>query len=598
MEPAQASRLVAIACTEGCPLAERVTAAVLVVRWEGRWREPPPARTPWPDDLIEPILARLDDKERPRLWERIMAGRQPPEEAWEAWDIEKEEPIPGRHCAVCDGAVYSSPGGPVCRKGHGGADEADEVEEEEDTPPNVVPFPGGLSPLGWEPKQDAKAAKTLDPDEYDFSEVSVLLSDEQRRGLTVLLKAIDARKREVRLAGIAGSGKTHLMRALLEMTSRNLYLLAPTNQARKRLAEVTKAETSTLHSFIYPRPEETPTGELIFPDPRLKEEVDPAGVFVVDEASMVGRKVADHFRGVARGGTIVWVGDPEQLPAVGEPPGVDLQRAEVKLTEVHRQALGSPPLALATEVRLQSFPPKNYLRQLALKHGIRWLGGGPETVSSRLFAEHRAGRDAVALAWTNDDRRAINRAYRAGAGATDPLHPLERIVICSNHYHLGLLNGDVLFVESVAWEPAPPWLTGCIGNVIGTVKIIGRQQPIYVTDTLLCADRKMWASATAVARAAADQVYVEGSDNHIHMARAIGAIVHADYAYCMTTHRFQGSQADSVYLAWSQDWTWNPKWRGDAQRAEERFHDTRRWLYTSLTRTKTDLTIISLERDR
>lgn len=576
MELAQARRMVAIACTGSLPLPERVTAAVLVLRWEGRWREPPPDRSPWPDDLIEPILSRLDPKEVPRLWGRIMAGRNLDdfERAWEEWDIEKAEPIPGKRCGECRSLVYLSPSGPVCKKGHGGAEEDDEDAK-------IIPFPASPS-----------------DDDYDFSEVSIPLSDEQRKGLTTLLKAIDSRKREVRLSGVAGCGKTTLMRALLDTTSRTVYLLAPTNQARKRLAEVTKSsETSTLHAFIYPRPEETPTGELIFPDPRLREEVDPTAVFVVDEASMVGRRVADHFRSIARSGTIVWVGDPEQLPPVGEPPGVDLGNAEVKLTEIHRQAAGSPALALATEVRLATFPPQKYMRQIALKHNIRWLSGGPDTVSSRLFADHKAGRDAVALAWSNDDRRAINRTYRANAGATDPLHPYERIVICSNHYHLGLLNGDVLFVESVTWEPAPVWLSGCIGNNIGTVRIPGRQHPIYVTDTLLCADKKTWAAAVAVARAAADQVFPEESPAHTHMVRAINSIVHCDYAYCMTTHRFQGSQADSIYLAWAHDWTWNPRWRGSAQVAEGRFLDTRRWLYTSLTRTKTDLTIISLERE-
>lgn len=679
VEPEQAKQYIAIACGTS-PIEERITAAVLVMRWEARWRTAPPERPPWPDDIVAGVLARLQ-RDRPdelrRLTPRIYHGRAalPDPEGPPAWqdvpitpeqlaryermaetmeeqdqeadrdvprtsrggavldefllsfqeslrnvvpprpaprtpaeartgdyftpsgqprfghdesfldDADDEEfvedddaadelpgpVIPGYRCAVCKSPVHATPHGTLCTQRHGGAP--------------TEPIPG-------------KRTEAPGPREWDFSKVTIPLSDEQRAGLVKLLEAVESRKAEIRLAGVAGSGKTTLMRAFIEMLGgKPYYLLAPTNQARKRLQEVTGVATNTIHSFIYPKPEEDPAGELRFPDPRLLEDVDASGVFITDETSMIGEKLARDLRRIVRG-TIVWVGDPEQLPPVGEPPGVDLKNAEVTLLEVHRQAAGSPPLALATEVRTTKHPAAMSLYNLAKKYRIPFMNGGPSLIANRLFAEHKQGRDSVALVWTNASRKAINTAYRVAAGATSLLQRYDRIVICSNHYHLGLLNGEVLFVEDVTWEQAPPWLNGCLGNALGRIKIYGRKEPLYTTDLVMGAERKVWQSAVAVARAAADQIFPEGSDAHMHVLRSIYAIVHADYAYAMTTHRYQGSQAESVFLAWEQDWTWKPHRVKNEREALQRFEDTRRWLYTSLTRTRKDLVIISLDKEK
>lgn len=74
-----------------------------------------------------------------------------------------------------------------------------------------------------------------------------------------------------------------------------------------------------------------------------------SSLIVVDEASMVGRNMTDDL--LSFGVPILAIGDPGQLPPVGDDPGFTSGKPDFFLTEIHRQAEGNPIIHLATLAR-------------------------------------------------------------------------------------------------------------------------------------------------------------------------------------------------------------------------------------------------------
>ncbi len=116
------------------------------------------------------------------------------------------------------------------------------------------------------------------------------------------------------ITGGPGVGKTTIIRALVEVLEAEgleIRLAAPTGRAAKRLSESTGREASTIHRILefqpgigrFTRDEKTPlTGDML----------------VVDEASMIDIQLAYNLlRAVRLGMKLVFVGDIDQLPAVG-----------------------------------------------------------------------------------------------------------------------------------------------------------------------------------------------------------------------------------------------------------------------------------------
>jgi len=190
------------------------------------------------------------------------------------------------------------------------------------------------------------------------------------------------------LRGGAGTGKTTLIAhiiGMLKQRSRLVECIAPTGRAARILSAKTRHPASTIHACIYA----VPTVEVIEAaespnDPGMRwffplKHQDPLGtVFIVDESSMVGDKdskgdllqfgsgrlladLIDYTRlgRIGRSGEciakIIFVGDPAQLPPVGESlsPALSkqylgevfgLECEEFELTEVMRQQQGSAVL--------------------------------------------------------------------------------------------------------------------------------------------------------------------------------------------------------------------------------------------------------------
>jgi hypothetical protein len=128
------------------------------------------------------------------------------------------------------------------------------------------------------------------------------------------------------LIGPAGTGKTTLLRALVEqLPGDRMVLLAPTGKARVQLATKVGGgvTTATLASFLRLSGRYDEQRYLVLDEHATREDAD---LVVIDEASMLTEEMLaatlDAFRSIKR---LVFVGDPRQLPPIGPGrPFVDL----------------------------------------------------------------------------------------------------------------------------------------------------------------------------------------------------------------------------------------------------------------------------------
>lgn len=129
------------------------------------------------------------------------------------------------------------------------------------------------------------------------------------------------------LVGLAGTGKTSLLRTLVErpeVAQDGVLLLAPTGKARVQLQTKVGHGAQTLASFLVKKGGYDPdTGRYLIVDKAKRDRV---GLVVIDEASMLTEEMLasalSALEGVKR---LILVGDHRQLPPIGAGrPFVDL----------------------------------------------------------------------------------------------------------------------------------------------------------------------------------------------------------------------------------------------------------------------------------
>jgi len=160
------------------------------------------------------------------------------------------------------------------------------------------------------------------------------------------------------ITGGPGTGKSTITNAILramEMRTNKILLAAPTGRAAKRLSQITRRKTFTIHALLEM---DFATGGF----KRGRENPLDCDLMVVDEASMIDTPLFFHLlRSLPTPARLVLVGDIDQLPSVG--PGTvlrDLINAEsvgvTRLTEIFRQARGSKIITNAHRINHGEFP--------------------------------------------------------------------------------------------------------------------------------------------------------------------------------------------------------------------------------------------------
>jgi len=285
------------------------------------------------------------------------------------------------------------------------------------------------------------------------------------------------------LKGYAGTGKTTMIRTIIEEIKnreKEPILMAPTGRAARVLESKNSWKANTIHRCIYEldtieTKEDSDDIRFIFP---LKNKEDEANdhICIVDESSMIGTRevqnelfefgtgslLNDLLTYVApnRGGKIIFVGDPMQLPPVGDNvsnaldekyfESIGLKTMVSELTDVVRQGAGSAILSNAMKVRalIESQQKNNLVFDRQENEVIDMEGYKmPEQLLS-LYPKPEIGQSVI-IAFSNRQARDYNYAVR------ELLYPEQKQIVVgdilqvvSNNYKLDVMNGD--FVKIVA----------------------------------------------------------------------------------------------------------------------------------------------------
>lgn len=271
--------------------------------------------------------------------------------------------------------------------------------------------------------------------------LGITLNADQAKAMAEIKASIASHDNHV-LTGSAGSGKTTLMQVLAaEYAERGLVLSAPTHKAvavlsRKLRAASVEVPCVTLHSLLSLRPK-IDGHRQVFERLRNAKAVK-AKIVVIDECSMVGTDLMEHIRNYLKHCVVIFVGDPAQLPPVGEKSSETFDlRAKSHLDTIIRQDAGNPILDAADIIRQSQGGKVNWTwcRSVNAKPIGVYVPRDSDGWLKRAFTSPEFAADADTfryLAWTNARVADVNskvRRWLYGDNIPTPFVPGERALL-------------------------------------------------------------------------------------------------------------------------------------------------------------------------
>jgi ATP-dependent exoDNAse (exonuclease V) alpha subunit len=161
------------------------------------------------------------------------------------------------------------------------------------------------------------------------------------------------------LMGFSGSGKSSILKKILDEYNFGAIVSAPTHKARKVIENLTDVEGKTLHSLLGLRPDIS-IDSYNPNDPQFSPIAIPLitnyRLIVVDECSMINFELFNLIKEKVDGSRtkILFVGDPAQIPPVGEKTSPVFVHENVEkhlLTKVERQNNDNPLMSVYDDLR-------------------------------------------------------------------------------------------------------------------------------------------------------------------------------------------------------------------------------------------------------
>lgn len=438
------------------------------------------------------------------------------------------------------------------------------------------------------------------------------------------------------LRGYAGTGKTTMVKVIADYIeqTRQLAMMAPTGRAARVLAMKTGHTATTIHKAIYSKAHVEPKKVKNIAESEFKfvfsiNNSENGGniVAIVDEASMVCSRKIEHelfmfgtdnlmedlltFVRPNFGGKVIFVGDPAQLPPVGESVSNALRAEyfkekglkviEAELTEVLRQKDDS--VILKNAMMIRNLLKKDKRNQLVFEE----QKDDVETVPSEQFLDKylnyrkESGKhDSVIICYSNKSANRYNRDIRKSLyGGDVPLQENDILLITQNNYRLDRMNGEFVPVLSIGeriQQSAPVYaqIGGKKERIVITLNFIkvtvpngdGNPIPCMLLEDLLTSD---------TATISIDEnraLYINFCMRNPNLKQGTESFaeallndeyynaIRAKYGYAVTGHKCQGGEWGKVFV----DYTGRTGLDDDSLR----------WAYTATTRAQKTLYVTNL----
>lgn len=311
------------------------------------------------------------------------------------------------------------------------------------------------------------------------------------------------------------------------------------------------------------------------------------------------------------GGKVIFVGDPAQLPPVGESVSNALRAEyfqekglkviETELTEVLRQKNDSVILKNAMMIRdLLKKDKRNQLVFEEQKDDVEMVPSEQFLDKYLKYRKESDRHDSVIICFSNKSANRYNRDIRKALyGGDVPLRENDILLITQNNYRLGLMNGEfvpVLSVGARTQQSAPVYaqIGGKKERIVITLNFIqvtvpdgnGNPKPCMLLEDLLTSDK---------ATISIDEnraLYINFCMRHPDLKQDTEAFaeallndvyynaIRAKYGYAVTGHKCQGGEWGKVFV----DYTGRTGLDDDSLR----------WAYTATTRAQKTLYIANL----
>lgn len=410
------------------------------------------------------------------------------------------------------------------------------------------------------------------PEIFDIEPLPFALTEGQERAREAVQRVMKTRGFAMCvIAGFAGTGKTSLLRALASEWGRPT-VITPTGKASLRVREATGLFASTIHRWLYKPVENEKTGETTFKRRALEDvPLTPSRLVIMDEASMLGIDIWKDVYTTCKqlDLKLVLVGDSFQLPPVQAPnlPPFSAMTVEfaaackadrIEMTEVLRQAQGSP--VIRASMALRAGEGLHALRELPHPN--------PNEVDGVAVAVHKAG--GVTICHRNITRLARNAAVRMGLEIYDEMPQIgEPLLALKNVPEAGVVNGEAFSFEG--WIKQPEIFERVTDRYKPAEEDTRFGATTVKRSTVTLSLEELHGRLTVGARPIQIAAAQWARLNRVTSGDSAAHHVSANFGYCYTAHRAQGSQWPYVFVIIEPSVRFNEE-------------EGRRWVYTSLTR--------------
>lgn len=469
---------------------------------------------------------------------------------------------------------------------------------------------------------------------------TIELTGGQQRAFQKIIEFIDSPDKQVFvLKGYAGTGKTTLMKKLIEKFSRynkRFHLLASTGRAAKILSNITESPASTVHSLIYVYDDLNQdlekvvsereksgidrSGQLLlsFSLSKVDQEEDPRQcIYIIDESSMISDKAEKGATQALFGsgrllkdlldydpeGKFIFVGDACQLPPVDQDisPALSvshfweifrMKADEIELTEIVRQKKDNGIVNASAKIRELYFrcPEVNWAKFPLKQAGQIHLISDQMTLIRRYIEKiKRDGfKSATLICCSNKLCDTLTDILRPSLGFhSSRLQKGDLLLVTQNNSISKLMNGDLVTVEEISNERV-------VRANLTFVKVKVKDLHSEKVYSQLLVEDIIYGRQTNLTPSQQKELYIdfykrmkkEGIRQKSELFKIkmlsddyLNAL-RAVYGYALTCHKAQGGEWSHVYLDIPRWMTKSPK-RGLYQ-----------WLYTAMTRAKEELYLV------
>lgn len=390
------------------------------------------------------------------------------------------------------------------------------------------------------------------------------LTRKQAEGLLIAIDRYNAGKKYTVISGYAGSGKSTLVRFIVEALDVNedsICYCAFTGKAAEVLRKKGNKNSLTLHKLLYESIPKPSGGFFRKPKTQLDYKI-----IVVDEVSMAPKTLIDLL--FKHNVYVICLGDPGQLPPIDKNEDNHLlDHPHIFLDEIMRQAQESEIIRLTMKIREGE--------------SINYYDG--KEVKIIPYSELNTGvlqwGDQILTA-TNAKRQSINNQMRTLFGREGSPVDGDKMICLRNYWddfsenENPLINGTIGILENSyqTWRSIPSFVHGNIrrfdvlaGNLI-IPDINDKYQMVEMDHQMILTGKKCcdWKLSYKLGQ----------------LKPKYGEIVPKEFAfaYAITCHKAQGSEWNNVVVL------------------EENFpfdkNEHIRWLYTACTRSSKKLVLV------